>query len=73
MQGIKAPSQTSDVKEVQSVNKTLKALSKVKMLTRFQATLMQAVLQKIDRKCKPIKKQIKVVSESLLKKKIFLD
>jgi hypothetical protein len=34
---------------------------------------MQAVLQKIDRKSKPIKKQIKVVSESLLKKKIFLD
>lgn len=43
------------------------------MLTKFQATLMQAVLQKIDRKSKPIRKQTKVVSESLLKKKIYLE
>lgn len=53
--------------------KTQKALNKVKLLTRFQATLMQAVLQKIDRKSKPIRKQTKVVNECLLKKKIFLE
>jgi hypothetical protein len=33
---------------------------------------MQVVLQKIDRKSKPIKKQVKIVEESLIEKKIFL-
>jgi hypothetical protein len=34
---------------------------------------MQVVLQKIDRRSKPIRKQTKIVQESLAKKKIFLD
>lgn len=34
---------------------------------------MQAVLQKIDRKSKPIRKQTKVVSDCLNKKKIYLE
>lgn len=45
----------------------------MKLLTKFQATMMQVVLQKIDRRSKPIKKQTKITSESLKKKKIFLE
>lgn len=33
---------------------------------------MQVVLQKIDRKSKPIKKQVKLIEESLTQKKIYL-
>ena len=34
---------------------------------------MQSVLQKIDRISKPIKKNSKIVTESLVKKNIFLE
>lgn len=34
---------------------------------------MQAVLLKIDRRSKPIKKQEKIVNDNLRKKAIFLD
>jgi hypothetical protein len=53
--------------------KQQKAVAKMKMLSKFQSTLMQVVLQKIDRRSKPIRKQTKIVQESLAKKKIFLD
>lgn len=45
----------------------------MRMLSKFQSTMMQVVLQKIDRRSKPIRKQTKIVQESLAKKKIFLD
>lgn len=45
----------------------------MRLLSKFQATLMQVVLQKIDRRSKPIRKQTKIVQSSLEKKKIFLD
>lgn len=53
--------------------KAKKALAKMKMLTKFQATMMQVVLQKIDRRSKPIRKQTKIVTESLHKKQIYLE
>ena len=43
------------------------------LLRQFQETAIQAVLQKIDRKSKPIKKQIKIVNKNLLKKGILLE
>lgn len=35
--------------------------------------MMQATLQKIDRRIKPIRKESSIISESLKKKKIFLE
>ena len=43
------------------------------LLRQFQETAISAVLQKIDRKSKPIKKQIKIVNKNLLKKGILLE
>lgn len=43
------------------------------LLRQFQETAIQAVLQKIDRKSKPIKKQIQIVNKNLLKKGILLE
>lgn len=43
------------------------------LLTKFQATMMQVVLQKIDRRSKPIRKQTKIVTNSLNKKQIHLE
>ena len=43
------------------------------MLTKFQATMMQVVLQKIDRRSKPIRKQTKIVTNSLHEKQIHLE
>jgi len=37
----------------------------MKLLSKFQASLMQVTLQKIDRRSKPIKKQTKIVTDSL--------
>lgn len=34
---------------------------------------MQVVLQKVDRRSKPIKKQEKIVNKNLIKKQIFLE
>lgn len=45
----------------------------MRLLTKCQANLMQAVLLKIDRRSKPIKKQEKIVNDNLKKKAIFLD
>ena len=53
--------------------KAKKYLGKVSMLSKFQTTMMQVMLQKIDRKSKPIRKQTKLTAESLHKKKIFLE
>jgi len=53
--------------------KAKKALHKMNLLTKFQATMMQVVLQKIDRRSKPIRKQTKIVTASLNKKQIFLE
>jgi|TARA_B110000285_G_scaffold226212_1_gene285598 hypothetical protein len=60
-------------KSEKTVPKQNKAVAKMRMLSKFQSTLMQVVLQKIDRRSKPIRKQTKIVQESLAKKKIFLD
>jgi len=53
--------------------KAKKYIGKVSMLSKFQTTMMQVMLQKIDRKSKPIRKQTKLTAESLHKKKIFLE
>lgn len=53
--------------------KAKKYLGKVSMLSKFQTTMMQVMLQKIDRKSKPIRKQTKLTAESLHKKNIFLE
>ena len=50
-----------------------KAVDKMKLLTRCQANFMQVVLQKIDRRSKPIKKQEKVLNHNLKKKSLFLE
>ena len=41
--------------------KQKKSVAKMRMLSKFQSTLMQVVLQKIDRRSKPIRKQTKIV------------
>jgi hypothetical protein len=53
------------------VNK--KALQKMKLLTKCQTNFMQVVLQKVDRRSKPIKKQEKIVNKNLKKKNINLE
>ena len=50
-----------------------KAVDKMKLLTRCQANFMQVVLQKIDRRSKPIKKQEKILNHNLKKKSLFLE
>jgi len=45
----------------------------MKLLTKCQTNFMQVILQKIDRRSKPIKKQEKIVNHNLKKKKIFLE
>ena len=52
--------------------KAKKYLAKVGLLSKFQTTMMQVMLQKIDRKSKPIRKQTKLTAASLHKKKIYL-
>ena len=64
---------SNGAKSEKTVPKQNKAVAKMRMLSKFQSTLMQVVLQKIDRRSKPIRKQTKIVQESLAKKKIFLD
>lgn len=50
-----------------------KALNKIKMLGKLQTTVMQTLLQKIDRQVKPIKKNNLQVTSILEKKNIFLE
>lgn len=50
-----------------------KALNKIKMLGKLQSTVMQTLLQKIDRQVKPIKKNNQQVTSILEKKNIFLE
>ena len=50
-----------------------KHLRKMKMLSRCQANFIQIILQKIDRRSKPIKKQEKELNQHLRRKKIYLD
>jgi hypothetical protein len=45
----------------------------MKALTNCQINFIKVVMQKIDRKSKPIKKQEKLVSENLKRKRIFLE
>ena len=67
VQGLKAPQKMSNG----SVNQ--KALNKMKLLTKCQTNFMQVVLQKIDRRSKPIRKQEKIVNKSLRNKNIYLE
>jgi fructose/tagatose bisphosphate aldolase len=72
-QSIKVPSffnggSSSKLSQKQMKSKAKKALHKMNLLTKFQATMMQVVLQKIDRRSKPIRKQTKIVTNSLNKK-----
>lgn len=48
-------------------------MEKMSQLALCQITLMQALFQKIDRKCKPIRKQEKAVCANLKRKRIFLE
>lgn len=77
-QSIKVPSffnggPSSKLSQKQMKRKAKKALHKMSLLTKFQATMMQVVLQKIDRRSKPIRKQTKIVTSSLNKKQIHLE
>ena len=45
----------------------------MKLLTKCQTNFMQVVLQKVDRRSKPIKKQEKIVNKNLKKKNINLE
>lgn len=77
-QSIKVPSffnggPSSKLSQKQMKRKAKKALHKMNLLTKFQATMMQVVLQKIDRRSKPIRKQTKIVTNSLNKKQIHLE
>lgn len=77
-QSIKMPSffsggSSSKLSQKQMKCKAKKALHKMNLLTKFQATMMQVVLQKIDRRSKPIRKQTKIVTNSLNKKQIHLE
>lgn len=56
-----------------SREKKVKYLNKLKTLSKFQASLMQTVLQKIDRCVNPIRKNSQLVSKNLEDKNIFLD
>ena len=64
MQGLKVPT---------SKAKFLKNIEKMRRLTDCQMSFIKVVFQKIDRKSKPIKKQEKLVSENLKRKRIFLE
>ena len=50
-----------------------KVLQKLNNLVVCQANFMQVLLQKIDRRSKPIKKQEKLVSANLKRKRIYLE
>lgn len=57
----------------QNVNKANKHLRKMKDLSVCQANFMQVLLQKIDRRSKPIRKQERVISHNLKRKRILLE
>ena len=75
LSGLKLKLQKSSNIDVYNMNKgiTLKHLKKMKTLSKCQAKFIQLVLQKIDRRSKPIKKQERWLSKSLQSKKIFLE
>lgn len=54
-------------------DKQSKVLQKLNNLVVCQANFMQVLLQKIDRRSKPIKKQEKLVSANLKRKRIYLE
>lgn len=64
VQGLKAPA---------SLRKQVKAAEKMSQLALCQINFMQVLLQKIDRKSKPIKKQERMVDRNLRRKRIFLE
>lgn len=53
--------------------KARRALEKMREFSHCQMNMMQVLLQKIDRKSKPIKKQEKIISNNLKKKRIYLE
>lgn len=67
MHGLKAPKEGPDGKM------NSKALKKMRMLTKCQTNFMQVILQKIDRRSKPIKKQEKIISGNLKKRNVYLE
>ncbi len=54
-------------------DKQSKVLQKLNNLVVCQANFMQVLLQKIDRRSKPIKKQEKIVRANLKRKRIYLE
>lgn len=64
MSGLKAPSNKAGF---------VKTMEKMKALSQCQMNFIRVVFQKIDRKSKPIKKQEKLVSENLKRKRILLE
>jgi hypothetical protein len=54
-------------------HKQVKAVEKMSQLALCQINFMQVLLQKIDRKSKPIKKQERQVDRNLRRKRIFLE
>lgn len=71
MHGLKPPGDSDDEGNPKKVDR--KTIEKMKLLTKCQTNFMQVILQKIDRRSKPIKKQEKVVNHNLKKKKIYLE
>lgn len=61
------------LKVPQSSSKIAKHLEKIKDLTVCQTNFMQVLLLKIDRRSKPIRKQERLVSHNLKRKRILLD
>lgn len=64
VQGLKPPLQC---------RKKAKIVEKMSQLSLCQINFMQVLFQKIDRKNKPIKKQEKLISRNLKRKRIFLE
>lgn len=54
-------------------DKQSKVLQKLNNLVVCQANFMQVLLQKIDRRSKPIQKQEKIVRANLKRKRIYLE
>lgn len=75
VQGLKLPQLTVPLPQVDSFDegRTKKNLEKMRGLAECQDRFMRVVLTNIDRRSKPIRKQEKSVSESLKKRRIFLE
>ena len=61
------------MKMPQTAHKAHKHLEKVRDLSICQTNFMQVLMQKIDNRSKPIRKQERIIAHNLKKKRILLD